>query len=291
MQIPPYDYVKMCTDAEKSCAEYPFAELFYIGESVMGKPIYCIKIGTGRKKLFINAAHHGLEYLTSALIMNFLFEYASAISSNAIISGICAPQLFSRTSLYAVPMVNPDGADLAIHGINFENSYHRELVKNVGILPFQNVWQANIRGVDINHNYNAMWQSIAPSPAPTKYSGEFPESEPETKAMVNLSKSLDFDMAIAFHSQGGEIYYDFNRLVAPNSYETGLKFAELSGYKLCVPNGTASFGGYKDWFIEYFGKAGFTIEIGCGKNPLPMNMLSAVYRENLPILLYALGNC
>lgn len=291
MQMPIYDYSKMCRDAEKLCAEYPFAELFYIGESVMRKPIYCIKVGTGKKRLFINAAHHGLEYLTSAMVMKFLFEYVSAIKSDSSIGTVLAAELYRRTALYIVPMVNPDGVDLAVHGINLENSYHRELVKKVGIIPFSQVWQANIRGVDINHNYDAMWQPVAELPAPTRYSGEYPESEPETRAVVNFTKSLEFDMAIAFHSQGSEIYYDFNGLVAPDSYETGLNFARLSGYKLCVPEGAASFGGYKDWFIEKFGKPGFTVEIGLGKNPLPMHMLNSVYRENLPIILYAMENC
>ena len=55
-----------------------------------------------------------------------------------------------------------------------------------------------------------------------------------------------------------------------------------------MPTGTASFGGCKDWFIKEFGKAGFTIEIGSGKNPLPMEKLDEIYNENARIILKAM---
>ncbi len=32
--------------------------------------------------------------------------------------------------------------------------------------------------------------------------------------------------------------------------------AEESGYAVCIPTGTASYGGCKDWFIKEFGKRG-----------------------------------
>ena len=55
-----------------------------------------------------------------------------------------------------------------------------------------------------------------------------------------------------------------------------------------MPEGTASFGGCKDWFIKEFGREGFTVEIGQGLNPLPMSMLDDVYDENAKIILCAM---
>jgi len=286
-----YDYNRVCEDIEKLCREYAFAESFCIGESVMKRPIYCIKIGTGAKKLFLNGAHHGLEYLTAAMLMKFAYEYSGAIQSGGELLFYNAKKLFERTTLYIVPMVNPDGCDLVVNGIHLDNKYHMELVRQVGLLPFDRVWQANIRGVDINHNYNAHWQSVELSPSATRYSGPYPESEPETQAMVNLTYGIEFDMAIAFHSQGGEIYYEFNGLTAPDSYYFADKFASVSGYTPEIPEGAASFGGYKDWFIQEFAKPGFTVEIGRGQNPLEMSLLAGVYKENLPIILCALAEC
>jgi g-D-glutamyl-meso-diaminopimelate peptidase len=58
-----------------------------------------------------------------------------------------------------------------------------------------------------------------------------------------------------------------------------------------MPKGTAAYGGCKDWFIKEFGKSGFTVEIGHGKNPLPMSMLDDVYEENARIILCAMNEC
>ena len=96
---------------------------------------------------------------------------------------------------------------------------------------------------------------------------------------------MNFDMLIAFHSQGGEIYYDYDGMMAENSQRIANKMAQESGYKLSVPTGSASFGGCKDWFIKEFGKAGFTVEIGHGENPLPLDMLCDIYDENAALIV------
>jgi len=95
-------------------------------------------------------------------------------------------------------------------------------------------------------------------------------------------------MLMAFHSQGREIYYDFDGKADTRAKQLAEEFASVSGYSAATPTGSASFGGCKDWFIEEFGKAGFTVEIGHGKNPLPIQMLDDIYKENAQILLCAL---
>lgn len=264
--------------------------MFSIGESVMEKKIFCIKIGTGKKKLFINGAHHGLEYLTSAFIMRLLRELCEKNSENEKLFSYNIKKLLKKVSLYAVPMVNPDGVDIAVKGIDITNEYHRKLISMVGIHSFNKVWQANANGVDINHNYDACWAPVEKHASPSKYAGPYSESESETKAIVDFVKSEKFDMMIAFHSQGGEIYYDFNGTAAANSLEIANHMASESGYTVARPTGSAVFGGCKDWFIKEFGKAGFTIEIGHGKNPLPDEMLDKIYEENSKIVLSAMND-
>lgn len=283
-----YDYKRLVEDVEKISAKYPFIETKSIGNSVMKKDIYCLKIGDGESKLFLNGAHHGLEYLTSAFLMKFLWEFAKAVSENGEFFGYDAKEFAENVSIYVVPMVNPDGVDIAINGLDITNPYHQKLISSVGIHSFNKVWQSNARGVDINHNYNASWRVVTSHPCESKYAGPYSESEPETKAMVDFIKKMNFDILIAFHSQGKEIYYDFDGSVADNSLYLAEEMAKASGYAVCVPTGTASFGGCKDWFIKEFGKAGFTIEIGSGKNPLPIDMLDKVYDENARIILKAM---
>lgn len=161
----------------------------------------------------------------------------------------------------------------------------------VGIHSFNHVWQANSRGVDINHNFDAKWQMVVDKPSPSKYGGEYAESEPETRAITEFVRKEQFDMLLAFHSQGREIYYDFDGMTGENSVEIAKKMAEESGYAVCIPTGTASYGGCKDWFIKEFGKEGFTVEIGTGQNPLSMSMIDEVYDENAKIALCAMHEC
>ena len=89
-------------------------------------------------------------------------------------------------------------------------------------------------------------------------------------------------------SQGGEIYYDFDGMAAENSRRIGEKMSQSSGYPMRVPEGSASFGGCKDWFIKEFGKAGFTVEIGHGRNPLELNQMEDVYEKNSRLILSAM---
>ena len=283
-----YDYNNFLENAKKLTSKYSFVDFYTIGESVMEKKIYCIKIGNGKRKIFINGAHHGLEYLTSAFIMHFLEEYSESIATNSDFFHTNASTLFNNVSLYAAPMVNPDGVDIAIHGMDITNPYHRKLISMVGIHSFNKVWQANANGVDINHNYDANWQVVEKHPSPSKYSGPYSESEPETKAIVEFVRSEKFDILLAFHSQGGEIYYDFDGKMSADSLRLAENFASVSGYIPAKTSGSASFGGCKDWFINEFGKAGFTVEIGHGKNPLPLDMLSEIYEENAKIIISAM---
>lgn len=283
-----YDYTMLAGDCNALARRYKFCDLFSIGESVMEKKLYCIKAGNGQKKLFVNGAHHGLEYLTAAFIIRFLNEYCSTYVSSERFFGYDTEKLFSKVTLFAVPMVNPDGVDIAVNGIDITNPYHRQLISKVGIHSFNKVWQANANGVDINHNYNAGWRAVKAYPAPSGFGGEAPESEPETKAIVDLVCREKFDMLIAFHSQGGEIYYDFDGSVPERSYAAAQRMAAESGYSLERPTGTAAFGGCKDWFIREFSKSGFTVEMGKGTNPLPLEALDDIYEENARIILSAM---
>ncbi len=283
-----YDYKMCCNDIQKFSEDFPECETGIIGKSVMKKPIYYIRAGRGEKKLFVNCAHHGLEYLTAAFMMRFLREYAGA-AENGKMFDCDVPRLFRGVSLFAVPMVNPDGVDIAVNGLDVTNPYHQKLISMVGIHSFNKVWQSNVRGVDINHNYNAGWRAVKTAPDATKYSGPYSESEPETKAVVDFVRNNDFDMLIAFHSQGGEIYYDFDGMQAENSRRLAEEMAAVSGYAVSQPEGSASFGGCKDWFIKEFGRSGFTVEMGRGINPLPCSVLPEIYEENARILLTALS--
>ena len=73
----------------------------------------------------------------------------------------------------------------------------------------------------------------------------------------------------------------------PGARALAEEFARLSGYALEDTPYESSFAGYKDWFIQYFRRPGFTIEVGSGTNPLPLSQFDKIYKENLGILVTA----
>lgn len=291
-----YTYEAMERDIFTLKSLYPFIETGTAGKSVLGRNLYYLRLGTGKKKVFYNGSHHALEWITSLLLMKFADRFLWAYNSGASLRGYDTREIWEENSIFIMPMVNPDGVDLVLKGPSPLHPFYSELVKmNNTKLPFSQVWQANIRGVDLNHNYDALWglaKKLEPrhdvyGPGPTRYSGPYPESEPETRAVVRFTRFHNFRLVIAYHSQGREIYWTFGGHTPPESRNIVRRFAEMSGYKPIEPTGMTSYSGYKDWFIKEYGRPGFTIEVGSGTNPLPLSQFGEIYDENEEILIAA----
>lgn len=97
--------------------------------------------------------------------------------------------------------------------------------------------------------------------------------------------SHDFGLVIAFHTQGQEIYWQFQNYNPPRSLFIGEQFAKNSGYVLAETPYNSSFAGYKDWFIQNYVRPGYTVEAGIGQNPLPLSQFEQIYNDNLGILI------
>ena len=73
----------------------------------------------------------------------------------------------------------------------------------------------------------------------------------------------------------------------PGAQKLAEDFARTSGYALEDTPYESAFAGYKDWFIRFFRRPGYTIEVGQGENPLPLSQFDGIYRRNLGILTAA----
>ena len=62
-------------------------------------------------------------------------------------------------------------------------------------------------------------------------------------------------------------------------------FAKVSGYRIEETPAASGYAGYKDWFINFYDRPGYTIEAGLGENPLPMGQFPKIYKDNVGILL------
>lgn len=264
------------------------------GKSVLGKSIYSFVVGEGLRQIVYVGGTHGNEWLTSLLLLRFSEKLMIERSRDGAIAGYKANEILKKTQLLVIPELNPDGIEIAIRGAGACEEYKGECIK-ICNGDFSN-WSANVRGVDINHNFNADWYALRDyekskgisAPSPRRFGGPYPESEPETKAITRLCRHLKPDALYTFHSQGEEIYYEYGTNTPEKALTMARALAGVSDYTLVKNEGHAASGGLKDWFIEEFGKPAFTVEVGKGKNPLPLTDLDPIYDTIEPMLVLGL---
>lgn len=277
---------------------YPFCRSELLTRTAFQRPVRTLVIGNGPRKVIYSAAHHANEWITSLVLLKFAEELAEAIQSGGTLFDRDAKTIQETATIYMVPMVDPDGVDLVVGEItegNIQYDLARRLAQDYPTISFPDGWKANLLGVDLNLNYPAGWLQAREikfsqgftTPGPRDYVGRAPLNQFETKALAGYTEFIDPELVLAYHSQGKEIYWNFQDYEVPGARELGEEFARVSGYTLTEPAFNSSFAGYKDWFIQNFRKPGYTIEVGQGVNPLPLEQFDEIYRDNLGILVLA----
>ncbi|NRD80749.1 LysM peptidoglycan-binding domain-containing protein [Bacillus sp. BRMEA1] len=286
----PYDYQTLTRVIESMQRIYPFISVTTIGKSVLGKPIQEIRIGNGMKKVHMNASFHANEWITTMVLMSLLNKYLLCLTNDSSMCGQDVNKLYEQVELSIVPMVNPDGVDLVLNGPPSEKRLEM-MELNEGSDEFIH-WKANIRGIDLNRQFPANWDSCrnnspVQSPCARDFPGAAPLSEPEAAAMSELVYKNAFDYVLAFHTQGEEFYWGYEGFEPLESEQMAVDFERKSGYKAI--RYVNSHAGFKDWFIQEFKRPGFTIELGRGINPLPLSQFQQILQRAEEIFTAALS--
>lgn len=221
-----------------------------IGRSLGGAHIIYFHLGpTTGEQVIIQGGMHAREWVTSLLVT----RQAYMLRREQLPLGV-----------YFLPMTNPDGCTLAQTGADAFPSY-RELLLGINGSPDFSMWKANLRGVDVNCNFDARWGSGKGNllkPAPSSFIGDAPTSEAETAALVRFTRTIKPVMTVSYHALGQEVYYQFDQtddVLSRDAY-IARKLSEYLGYRL-VRGDLGSAGGYKDWCVSALGIPAVTIEI------------------------------
>jgi predicted deacylase len=190
-----------------------------IGTSVAGRPLEVYRFGTGPSNRMIVADIHGGNEWNTATLADQLIEY---LRKNP---DFVPPE----DSLYILRTLNPDG-----------------LARFLGLDG-----RVNDNGVDLNRNWDADWKAEWDRGGCWDYrkttAGPYPNSEPETQALISFLLSTPMDALISYHSAAlgvfaGGIPPD------PNSIRLAKQIAEVTDYPYPpVYTGCIYTGALVDW--------------------------------------------
>lgn len=262
----PYTSDRVQQNIEALVSTYP--ELIsseVVGKSVQGRDITLVKIGTGEKKALVVAGLHSRENVGVTFTMRCLEEYADAYyNGSGKYGSYNLRDIFSRYTLYVVPLMNPDGLDIST---STENPLYT--TEEIDRAKYKN----NANGVNLNRNFPFMWGYADPedadkvinitTPDTLSYAGASAGSEPETQAMMALCNANEFEWLLDIHCRGNIMYYQDeynevtkadNRLASQLSRKCGFTLMNKSdAYEIS--------GGFENWFRSEFGKPGICLEL------------------------------
>ena len=287
-----YSYANMQKDIKKLEKAYPgLIKQEIIGKSEYGRNIYAVSLGKGESTVFINGSHHAREWITTNLTMNMIDKYATAYKSNTGINGYNVKKLLNDTTIWFVPMVNPDGVTLQQSGLkSFPAKDHAKIIKmNGGSKNFKR-WKANGKGVDLNRQYSPNWKNLGgpKSPSYKNYNGPKVASASETKAILSFVNKINPEIAISYHSSGQIIFWKYQQTGSRYTQDAhyASKLSKITGYSLVK---SKSFGGgFSDWFSTVEKKPAFTIEVSpaVGETHVPLRNYAKIWSQNASIGLY-----
>jgi hypothetical protein len=193
--------------------EFPrLTELETIGFSHQGRPLLAMRLTKEprnwnrwgwkrlrkRPQVLFVATHHAREWVATQMAMRLIKYLTQNYGSDARVT-----EILDTTQVWILPVGNPDG---------YQYTFDHE-----------RLWRKNLRdndddgeitvadGVDINRNFDSHWglddEGSSPILADYTYRGPAPNSEPETKALVDFMAAHDFKFAISYHTYSDLILY------------------------------------------------------------------------------------
>ncbi len=272
--------------------------MFSIETTYEGRDIWAVKISDNpnldeadEPDVLYMGAHHGNEKPSYEVLIYFI-NYVVGKYYEVGDEGNRVRYVVNNRELYIVPMVNPDGV---------EANKRKSQEPNYGPLgnPLPDIGVGDPVGVDLNRNYDYMWNIIYPpsdtaNPYSNTYQGESAFCELETQAVRDFVNNHDFVLSLSYHTYSELILYPWgyinNTINPPEDEELFIDIANgisaINGYEvmqaseLYLTSGDAC-----DWLYGEKGSLAFTIELGKEHSPEYGEVLN-ISRTHVGVNLY-----
>lgn len=285
-----YSYLQMLEDLNLLQSKYPSCFRYELRDSTcQGRKIPIVYLGdsTATKHIMIQASMHAREYMGTQLVMSMLEFYASQYETGTY-KQTAFRDMFKNVCLVVMPMVNPDGVEIAQKGEEgaLTDDVKQWVRKSTEAGISHNQIKSNARGVDLNRNFRngfGKGKLAKKSKNYSHYAGAFPYSEPETKLMLDVSRQFDYYCFLNYHTSGNIIYYgcqNASKMINNKALQIAQMIKRHTKYPYYGPNTAPPLGSWADEVEILYKRPSVTIEIG-SKNPVPINEFDQIYEKNL----------
>lgn len=244
-------------------------------------------------RVLYNGVHHACELIGNEICLFMAHDLADRYGSDPDVT-----RWIDSSQIFIVPVVNPDG-----HGINMAD-LDTMWRKNLHDYNHNGIWDPDTDGVDLNRNYDFLWELGDGNQGSRYYRGEAPFSENETRAIRDLAQREKFIFEICWHSDkdptlGQTVYYPWRwgNPFCPD-YPEIKTIAESVAYRIVSDSNTgphyaaiygrATEGGLaRNWLYHALGTFAYTIEVSTGYQ-YPGPKVNDLCRRALPGAYYLL---
>jgi len=283
-------YEESCAFLQECVKKYPnIISVENIGTTWEGRDILLATISLNvayahlKPALLYTGTVHAREWIGHELGVEFIDYILTNHDNNPEIL-----EVLNQNTLYLVPCLNPDGFEYSRKHFSF--------------------WRKNRRdngdgtfGVDLNRNFSVGYRK-SNNTSSNVHSGPHPFSEPETQAIKKfVDEHENITIALDYHSQGNVFFpahkfnheseiegTDMNALCANMNYHIQKVTGRQYGINRGKPPTKLISGSGREYYYSK-GIIAIVVEVGTRNIPDYIQNMSESVKENIPALLYALG--
>ena len=288
-----YSYDEMLNDLDSLGLKFPECIRYRFGNTKTCQqrqiPIVFLGDSSSSRHVMVQASIHAREYMTSQLVMAMLEKYACCYYENVMYKDKTIRELFDSVCFVIIPMVNPDGVEIAQHGeTGAATDDVKSWIKEMSEKGFSYTHiKSNANGVDLNRNFkngfaNPKVKGACKNKSYSGYMGPYPYSEIETKLMLAVSDLFDYSLFLNYHTSGNVIFYGCMNAcsyVNDEAHKISKIIQRHTSYPLLGPLSAVPSGSWADEVELLYKRPSVTIEIG-SKNPVPIYEFENIFNKN-----------